>query len=159
MTDPTLAVYDEILRHFPPEKLLPEDDPAYAAVADYGGCLTCANGQPCQTRISEDIADILCAADLPAADRLACLHWLMAEEYSSLTHSIAALADEFTTARCAATAPCTADVLVFEVEGNDLLVLPVDAVRSEAHILALAQQEATRLDLSIDQISLRFAAG
>ena len=95
---------------------------------------------------------------MPASDRLACLQWLMAEECSSLTDSIATLADGFTEAQRAAVSTLPAAVLVFEADGNDLLVLPVDAARSEAHILALAQQEATRLELSIDQIGLRFAA-
>ncbi len=44
MSDSIMAVYDETLYSFPPENLLPEDDPSYLDVEPYGGCVTCAGG-------------------------------------------------------------------------------------------------------------------
>ncbi len=43
--------FEQLLRTFPRQKIVAETDPAYSDAEGFGGCVTCASGQPCQTHI------------------------------------------------------------------------------------------------------------
>lgn len=145
--------YQKLLASLPEEDLVEEDEPDYPDTEADGSCRTCASGQPCRVRIEEDISEILSLAGLPLTNEFACLKWMLETGCSSLTHSIAIMAEEF------AAAKKSAIMLVVETGGNELLVLPGDPARPEANLLELVRQEASRLNISIEQINLHFAAG
>lgn len=47
--------------------------------------------------------------------------------------------------------------IIFEINGNDRLVLPFDTRRTEAELIQLAQQEAERHHVSLADVNIRFA--
>jgi hypothetical protein len=119
--------FEELLRHFPTEEMVDEDDPAYLEVEADSGCRTCANGDPCQVRIEADIADILGEAGLTDAEKLPCLVWMIEEGCSSLTQSIQQIAEAFTAYLAKAASEPTA--------------LPVNLARSARALRAGIAQE------------------
>lgn len=126
--------YQRHLAALPQEELVEEgeqDDPALAAAA---GCRVCASGTPCQVRMDDDISKLLLAAGLPARENLAVLEWMIAGDYSSLTHSIAEMAEAFMLARKQATADPAESPKPPEPPGKavqPLAVNPVEIYASE----------------------------
>jgi hypothetical protein len=47
--------------------------------------------------------------------------------------------------------------IIFEINGSDRLVLPLDTERTEAELIRLAQQEADRHQVSLAAVNIRFA--
>lgn len=145
MTTLTSDSYEQLLLTLPPENILTKDDPAYPQAEAFGGCLTCANGEPCQTLIDNDVHEILKAAGLPESEQLACLQWMIAGDYSSLTHS----RDEMVAELLAAL------IFVLEANGNDLLVLPYDPTCSQLALFNVMAEEAARLETPLSDVNLR----
>jgi len=46
--------------------------------------------------------------------------------------------------------------IIFEIDGSDRLVLPSDTGRTEAELIRLAQQEATRHEVLLADVNIRF---
>ena len=145
MTDATTDNYEQLLRTFPPEKIITARNPAYPQAEGFGGCVTCASGQPCRTRISEDVVEILDMAGLPESEQLACLRWMIAEECSSLTHSMDDMVKRLLSTL----------VFVLEANGNDLLELPYDPACPQLALLQVMAEEANRREISLSEVTLR----
>lgn len=47
---------------------------------------------------------------------------------------------------------------IFEVNGNDRLVLTYEALRTEANLLTIAQELAKAEEMNLSDITIRFAA-
>ena len=145
MTASTTDDFEQLLRTLPAERLLPSNAPAYAQAEAFGGCLTCASGKPCRTRIREDVAEILEWAHLPESEQPSILRWMIAGDYSSLTHSWDEMVEELLAAL----------VFVLEANGNDLLELPYDPSQPQLALLTAMTEEAARRELALSDVNLR----
>jgi len=47
--------------------------------------------------------------------------------------------------------------IIFEINGSDRLVLPLDTERTEAELIRLAEQEAARHQVALADVNIRFA--
>jgi len=101
--------YQRHLAALPQEELVEEGAEEDLELEAAGGCRVCASGTPCQIRMDEDVSDILLAAGLPASENLSVQKWMIAGDYSSLTHSIVEMAEAFMLDRRPPAAPAIAD--------------------------------------------------
>ena len=147
MTASTTESYEELLRTFPSQRIVTPSHPSYPKAEAFGGCITCASGNPCRSRIREDVDEILAAAGLPESEQLACLKWMIAGGYSSLTHS----RDEMVEALYAAL------VFVLEVGGSDRRELPYDPTHSQLALFKVMAEEAALLETPLSDVNLRLA--